>query len=160
MSLTLVIPPEIAIPDSWKPLILAQAGGSEKRRPMAIGETCELGGPQGTLYLLRRDETTLVVSRDPLAPEWTAPNEFAWAAPLWDMLMASAPTPALRRELAESMVPRLPCGPCRKGWRAVLLELTDEHLATDDAFRRFIWEQRQRIAESKGRPRWHFPEAP
>lgn len=157
MELTLVIPPEIAIPDPWKPLIFAQAAGSEKRRPMAIGETCELGGPQGTLFMLRQDETTLVVSRDPLKPEWVAPNEFAWADPLWRELDQSAPTPAERRALAESMVPRLPCGPCRKGWRAVLRELTDEHLATDDAFRRWCWARRQDIAESKGKPRWSFP---
>lgn len=157
MSLTLVIPEGIALPDRWKAACIRQATGDEKRRPMAVGEVATIGSPV-EFYLLRQDEETLVVSRDPLKPEWHAPNDFAWAAPLWARLMASAPTAALRRELAESMVNLVPCGPCKKGWKAVLLELTDEHLATDDAFRRWVWNARQDIAESKGRPRWEFPE--
>lgn len=87
-----------------------------------------------------------------------AVRDFGWAAPLWERLLNGADSPSARAELAWSMVRLVPCGPCKTNWATALRGLTDEHLATAEAFRRWVWEERQRIAESKGKERWPYPD--
>lgn len=87
-------------------------------------------------------------------------SSFAWAAPLWSRLLAGADTPAARAELAWSMVRLVPCGSCKTSWTTALRRLTDEHLATAEAFHKWVWSERQKIAVSKGREAWPWPGLP
>lgn len=161
MSLTIEIPEGIVIPDYLLAAMRVLAAGSGNMRPLAIGETATVSAPLALLYMLRQDATTLVVSKDPLTPAAIdLGGDYSWAKAKWDLLLAGADTPEGRRDLAESMLRKggIPCGACKTSWAAALLGLTAEHLATPEAFHKWVWSERQRIAVSKGRAAWPYPE--
>lgn len=148
--MTIDVDPAAKVPGYLMPSIMLLA------IKLKLGAVAPIHGH--ALFLHRKPTGVFWLTVDASGAQYEAKQQdYSWSAPLWAELMAGADTPALRRALATGMVPRLPCGPCRKNWQAALRGLTAADTATPEAWRRWIWSQRQSIARSKGLPEWPFP---
>lgn len=148
--MTIDIDPAVTVPGYLMPFIIGLA--AKMKRP----GVAPIHGH--ALFLHRKPTGVFWLTTDADGAQYAAQQQdYSWAAKLWSELMAGADTPALRLALATGMVPRLPCGECRRNWREALRGLTDADTATPEAWRRWVWGHRQAIARSKGKEEWPFP---